>query len=116
MFSEGFEEYAQEVINPVLRNIALDENNPVELVSEDAIYSGIMGALSAGLMEGSGQAVDAVSNFRADRSINRSIDRAYADMQENGIFGRSPLTLPTAGDIGRYGTSTADAWYSRNQP
>ena len=116
MFSEGFEEYAQEVINPVLRNIALDENNPVELVSEDAIYSGIMGALSAGLMEGSGQAVDAVSNFRAARSINRSIDRAYADMMESGIFGRSPLTLPTAGDIGRYGTSTADAWYSRNQP
>ena len=113
-FSEGVEEYAQEVINPMLRNIALDENNPVELVSEEAIYSGIMGALSAGLIEGSGQAVDAVSNFRADRSINRSIDRAYADMQENGIFGRSPLTLPTAGDIGRYGTSTSDAWYDRN--
>lgn len=115
-FSEGVEEYAQAIINPVLRNITLDENNPVELVSEDAIYSGIMGALSAGLMEGPGRAVDAASNFRADRSINRSIDRAYSDMMESGIFGRSPITLPTAGDIGQYGTSTADAWYNRNNP
>ena len=112
-FSEGVEEYAQEVINPMLRNIALDENNPVELVSEDAIYSGIMGALSAGLFEGPSRVTDAVSDVRTNQEL-RSIDRSYADMQENGIFGQGPRLLPTAGSVGREGTTTAGAWYDRN--
>lgn len=112
MLSEGGEEYLQEILTPVFRNIALDEDNPVELVSEDAIYAGIMGALTAGLLEGPSQISSAVSDIRTDSAI----DRAYSDMQKSGIFGRSPLTLPTAGDIGRYGTTAADAWYSRNQP
>ena len=55
MLSEGAEEYLQEVLTPVFRNIALDENNPVELVSEEAIYSAIMGALSASVLGGRGR-------------------------------------------------------------
>lgn len=65
MLSEGAEEYLQEVLTPVFRNIALDENNPVELVSEDAIYAGILGALSAGVLEGPGQIAGIVSRRRA---------------------------------------------------
>lgn len=68
MLSEGAEEYLQEVLTPVFRNIALDENNPVELVSEEAIYSAIMGALSAGVLEGPGQIADIVSNRRSGRT------------------------------------------------
>lgn len=113
MLSEGGEEYLQEVLNPVFRNIALDENNPVELVSEEAIYSGIMGALSAGLFEGPSRVTDAVSDVRTNQEL-RSIDRSYADMQENGIFGQGPRLLPTAGSVGREGTTTAGAWYDRN--
>lgn len=113
MLSEGSEEYLQEVLTPVFRNIALDENNPVELVSEEAIYSGIMGALSAGLFEGPGRVTDAVSDVRTNQEL-RSIDRSYADMQENGIFGQGPRLLPTAGSVGREGTTTAGAWYDRN--
>lgn len=113
MLSEGSEEYLQEVLTPVFRNIALDENNPVELVSEEAIYSGIMGALSAGLFEGPSRVTDAVSDVRTNQEL-RSIDRSYADMQENGIFGQGPRLLPTAGSVGREGTTTAGAWYDRN--
>lgn len=68
MLSEGAEEYLQEVLTPVFRNIALDENNPVELVSEEAIYAGILGALSAGMLEGPGQIADIVSNRRSGRT------------------------------------------------
>lgn len=68
MLSEGAEEYLQEVLTPVFRNIALDENNPVELVSEEAIYAGILGALSAGVLEGPGQIADIVSNRRSGRT------------------------------------------------
>lgn len=110
MLSEGSEEYLQEVLTPVFRNIALDENNPVELVSEDAIYAGILGALSAGVLEGPGRVSGAVSDARTDRSI----DRAYSGMAENGIDGFTPRRTSTARSTGQYGTSTSDAWYNRN--
>lgn len=110
MLSEGAEEYLQEVLTPVFRNIALDENNPVELVSEEAIYAGILGALSAGAFEGPGRVSGAVSDARTDRSI----DRAYSGMMESGIAGFTPGTSSRARSTGQYGTSTSDAWYNRN--
>ena len=110
MLSEGAEEYLQEVLTPVFRNIALDEDNPVELVSEEAIYSAIMGALSAGVLEGPGQVSGAISNARTDRSI----DRSYSGMMESGIAGFTPGTSSRARSTGQYGTSTSDAWYNRN--
>lgn len=110
MLSEGAEEYLQEVLTPVFRNIALDENNPVELVSEEAIYAGILGALSAGVLDGPGRVSGAVSDARTDRSI----DRAYSGMMESGIAGFTPGTSSRARSTGQYGTSTSDAWYNRN--
>lgn len=110
MLSEGAEEYLQEVLTPVFRNIALDENNPVELVSEEAIYAGILGALSAGAFEGPGRVSGAVSDARTDRSI----DRSYSGMMESGIAGFTPGTSSRARSTGQYGTSTSDAWYNRN--
>lgn len=110
MLSEGAEEYLQEVLTPVFRNIALDEDNPVELVSEEAIYAGILGALTAGVMEGPGQ----IARAAADTRIDRSIDRAYSGMAENGIDGFTPRRTSTARSTGQYGTSTSDAWYNRN--
>lgn len=50
--SEFTEEYLQEVLTPVFQNIMLDTNNEVKLVSAEALYSGILGALTAGIMEG----------------------------------------------------------------
>lgn len=104
---EGFEEYLTEVLSPVIRNITLNENNQFNPISEDAIYAGILGALS-------GAAMNVTTGVTGVDNTDAEINRAYSDMMENGIFGRSPLTLPTAGDIGRYGTSTSDAWYDRN--
>ena len=48
MLSEFSEEYLQEVLSPVFENIALLEENEIDLLSPEAIYSGILGALSAG--------------------------------------------------------------------
>ena len=56
MLSEFSEEYLQEVLSPVFENIALMEENEIDLLSPEAIYSGILGALSAGgiaLVDGS---------------------------------------------------------------
>lgn len=48
MASEFSEEYLQEVLTPVFENIALMEDNEIDLLSEEAIYAGVLGALSAG--------------------------------------------------------------------
>lgn len=50
MLSEGREEYIQEVLTPLFRNIALLEDNEIELITEDALYSAIIGALNAGVL------------------------------------------------------------------
>ena len=54
MVAEGVEEYMQDIINPLLRNIALGERNEFKLVTEEALYSALLGALSAGVLEGPG--------------------------------------------------------------
>ena len=54
MAGEGTEEYLQEILEPALRNLILDENNEIKLVSENAAYSFLLGALTAGLFESPG--------------------------------------------------------------
>ena len=54
--SEATEEYLQSVLDPLVRNIILGEDNDfwAGFTSEDALYSALLGALSAGLLEGPG--------------------------------------------------------------
>ena len=59
MAGEFTEEYLQEILNPVFRNICLDENNEFKVFTEEALYSGIMGALSAGILNAGGTVSDA---------------------------------------------------------
>lgn len=58
MAGEFTEEYLQEILNPVFRNICLDENNEFKVFTEEALYSGIMGALSAGILNAGGTVSD----------------------------------------------------------
>ena len=72
MVSEGTEEYLQEILMPVFRNIALGEDNEFRLVTPDAVYSYMLGALTAGFIE-SGNA--AFSNTHA-RDVGAGILQA----------------------------------------
>lgn len=54
MLSEGAEEYLQEVLTPVFKNLALGTDEEISLITEDAIYSFLLGAISSGFMEGTG--------------------------------------------------------------
>ena len=69
MVSEFSEEYLQEVLNPVFKNIAFNTNEDVELLSSEAVYAGILGALSAGLLEGIGTAAGEFSTYKAGKNI-----------------------------------------------
>ena len=44
---EATEEYLQEIIGPVLENAILGAHNDINLISEEAIYAGILGAFTA---------------------------------------------------------------------
>ena len=58
MISEGSEEYLQEILTPLFKNLALKTDEEIELITEDAIYSFLLGALSSGVMEVSGISSD----------------------------------------------------------
>ena len=51
---EFSEEYLQEVLEPWFQNIALQAQNDVDLISEEALYSGLLGAVTSLFMEGPG--------------------------------------------------------------
>ena len=50
MASEFTEEYLQEVLDPVLQNVFLDTDHEVEFLSPEAVYAGVLGALTAAVM------------------------------------------------------------------
>lgn len=52
MLSEFGEEYLQEVLTPVFRNLTLGTDEEVKLVSAEALYAGFLGAITGGLLEG----------------------------------------------------------------
>lgn len=73
MGDEAFEEYLQSVLDPVVRNVILKEDNEIDLLSEDALYSALLGALSAGLLNLPGT-VSEIHNGISSRSGNQIVD------------------------------------------
>lgn len=66
--SEFTEEYLQEVLTPVFDNIVLDDNKEIKLFSEEALYSGILGALTAGAIN----APSAISSITENRNTPKA--------------------------------------------
>jgi len=52
MLSEFSEEYLQEVLTPVFKNLTLGTDEEVKLVSAEALYAGFLGAITGGVLEG----------------------------------------------------------------
>lgn len=72
MISEFGEEYLQEVLDPVFKNITLNTDEDIKLFSTEALYSGILGALSAGLLEGGSTISGEVATYRQGKSAKDS--------------------------------------------
>ena len=69
MVSEFGEEYLQEVLTPVFKNIALGTEEDVKLLSTDALYAGFLGALSAALLEGGSVIGGEIGTYKTGKSI-----------------------------------------------
>lgn len=91
--SEFTEEYLQEILDPVFRNLALNEDNDFELITEEAIYSGILGALSAGVIEGP----TIISNEINYQARDKALAEQYSELAGQAI--ESGLKRPEKTDI-----------------
>lgn len=70
MASEALEESLQEVLDPFFKSIATGEK-PEGVDWEQVAYSGMLGALSAGFLEGGGNIATRVSEISTARDIKR---------------------------------------------
>lgn len=69
VLSEGFEEAAQEVLNPLFMNIAAGYDTGAEVDWGEVAYSGLLGALSGGFFGG----IDSYAEYSANKKIGASV-------------------------------------------
>ncbi len=105
MAGEGAEEYLQEILTPVFREIAFDEKNELKLFTEEALYSGILGALSAGLMEGP----STVSNAIADVQAKKQADGLQAQLDNRAAIAEAMRQGIIQDVSGKYNYSRVDS-------
>lgn len=73
MVSEGTEEFLQDVLNPFFKKyISGDTSEKVDW--GEALYSGILGALSAGVFEGSNNVANTATNVNAAKQLKKQAD------------------------------------------
>ena len=71
MVSEGLEEAVQEVLDPVFKSISTGED--FEGIEWDQVlYSGLLGALSAGVLEGAGTISAEVGTYQAGKAVKEA--------------------------------------------
>ena len=78
MAGEGTEEYLQEILEPIYRNLIFNENNQVDITDPNAVYSFMLGALTSGVLEGRENISEAVNAVKAQR--NQGAGSIAADM------------------------------------
>lgn len=90
MNSEGTEEYLQSVLDPIFRNAVFGEENEMDLLSEDKIYSYLMGALMGGVFEGA-NALTGAAAYDAEITARQAEARAAleVDIQTIGLDQRT---------------------------
>ena len=74
MGSEATEEYLQSLLEPVFKNVVAGEQNEFNPLDEEALYSGLMGALTAGLFEAPNLALDIGGARYAEREFNAALN------------------------------------------
>lgn len=93
--SEGSEEYVQEILDPILRNIFLKEDNEVKLFTPEAAYAGLLGSMSGGMFELPGAiraGVDTSNISNTDTTNGLQTEQNTAENSakvENGAEGRT---------------------------
>ena len=104
MLSEATEEGLQEILTPFFENIALDADNTWDDIDwEQAGYSALMGALSAGVLDGAVPLASVAVNAAKQNAQYRNLGRQFLD-------GKDGVTIDDAIQIGLNNAKGTDAY------
>ena len=99
MLSEFSEEYLQEVLTPVFSNLMLGTDEEIRLFSAEALYSGLLGALTAGIMEGGGVVKGEVNAYTQGKAL-KAADISATRLAELGqTFSADTVAYQLAGRV-----------------
>lgn len=99
MLSEFGEEYLQEVLTPVFQNMMLGTDNDVKLFSAEALYSGILGALTASVMEGPTAIVGEVKTANTGKKLQAAGVTAQQLAEVGNKFSADTVAYQLAGKV-----------------
>jgi hypothetical protein len=106
MAGEGIEEGLQNVLEPVFRNIAFGESHRIE-INADTWYQMLIGAITAGLLEGAPAVARNISNTRAGYAVQQA--------QKVDALITNALTLDPKTEAGKLAGRLADGSIHENQ-
>ena len=84
MVSEGIEEGLQEILDPLLQNAILNADEDIDW--SEVAYSALLGGLSAGLMEGPGTVVGAVTDAKLNKNAVKQYGEFTGDLIQEGLL------------------------------
>ena len=114
MVAEGLEEATQEILNPIIKNFAAGYDTGADVDWGEVLYSGLLGAMSGGFMEGGPQ----ILNARAEVNIGKNIKSKQKvqnlfDIANNPEISEAYETLQRWGNKGITSKNVTDAQLGR---
>lgn len=106
MAGEGTEEYLQEILEPIYRNLIFNESNQVDLLNPDAVYSFMLGALTSGVMESPNTVRDLAGAVRTEAA--KAIERAATPNINGALVGSNSLVQDSGTDTVNTPTAQQD--------
>ena len=91
-FEEGSEEYFQAILEPWFKNIVFGEENKIDLLSEEALYSALLGMMTGGAFEAFGVAVENGKTDAMLRDTGKAIIAA-----DGGVDALKSLAMDVSG-------------------
>ena len=83
MVSEGIEEGLQEILDPIMKNAILNADESINW--SEVAYSALLGALSAGVWEGPGAVVGAVTDAKLNNAAVKQYGEFTGDLITEGL-------------------------------
>ena len=97
MLSEGFEEGLQEVLTPLFKNWALRVDEDINW--SEVAYSGLLGALTAGIMEGGSTIAGEVNTYKTGKQLQAADISAQRLAEIGKTFSADTVAYQLAGRV-----------------
>ena len=99
MLSEGAEEYLQEILTPWFENLTLYTENEIELITPESLYSGLLGALTAGFMDGGSTVKGEINTYNTGKTLQKADISAERLAKLGKTFSADSVAYQLAGRV-----------------